>query len=111
MHKRQTMPANENKNIALFKNYLANFCRFIHFIQVASSKAHWAIIKVSPLFLYFRLFNTVDSKQINVQYNSWPMTGFELQTSGVRSDRSTNSATTTALTTSILHNESFTIIL
>ena len=47
-----------------------------------------------PLFLYFRLFNTVDSK--NVQYKFLPMTGFEPQTSGVGSDRSTYWATTTA---------------
>ena len=30
-----------------------------------------------PLFLYFCLFNTVDSKQIHVGYKSLPMTGFE----------------------------------
>ena len=34
-------------------------------------------------FLYFRLFNTVESKQM------LPMTGFEPRTSGVRRDRST----------------------
>ena len=50
-----------------------------------------------PLSLYFRLFNTVGSKQINVQYNSLLMTGSEPQTSVVGSDRSTSSATTTAL--------------
>ena len=31
-----------------------------------------------PLFLYFYLFNTVDSKMFNI--NFLPMTGFELQT-------------------------------
>ena len=36
-----------------------------------------------PLFLYFRLCNAVDSK--NVQYKFLPMTGFELRTSGVGS--------------------------
>ena len=41
------------------------------------------------LFLYFRLFNTVDSKQ-NVLHKSLPMTGFELQISPVASDRFTN---------------------
>ena len=35
------------------------------------------------LFLYFRLFNTVDSKQINVRYNNLSMTGFELVASEV----------------------------
>ena len=49
-----------------------------------------------PLFLYFRLFNTVESKQINIRYKSLPMTGLEPQTSGVGSDQSTNWATTTA---------------
>ena len=53
-------------------------------------------------FLYFRLFNTVDSKQ-SFQY-SWskqwsiqilPMTGFELRASCVGSDCSTNWTTTT----------------
>ena len=43
-----------------------------------------------PLFLYFRLFNTVDSKQVNVPYKSLPMTGFEPRTSCVGSDHSTN---------------------
>ena len=44
-------------------------------------------------FLYFRLFNTVDIKQINVRFKSLPITGFELRTSGVGSDCSTNWAT------------------
>ena len=34
-----------------------------------------------PLFLYFRLFNTVDSKMFNI--NFLPMTGFEPWTSGI----------------------------
>ena len=46
-----------------------------------------------PLFLYFRLFKTVDSQQINVRYKCLPMTGFEPQTSGVGSDRSTKWST------------------
>ena len=41
-------------------------------------------------FLCFRLFNTVDSKQVNVPYKSLLMTGFKPWISGVRSDRSTN---------------------
>ena len=49
-----------------------------------------------PLLLYFRLFNTVDSKQINVRFKSLLVYGFEPRTSGIRSDRTTNWATTTA---------------
>ena len=45
-----------------------------------------------PLFLYFRLFNTV-----NVQCNCLPLTGLEPRTSDVGNDHSTNWATTTAL--------------
>ena len=41
-----------------------------------------------PLLLYFRIFKTVDSKQM---FNKiLPMTGFERWISGVGSDRSTN---------------------
>ena len=47
-----------------------------------------------PYFLYFRLFNTVESKQFSIRIS--PMTGFEPQTSGIRSNHSTNWATTTA---------------
>ena len=39
-----------------------------------------------PLFLYIRLFNTVDSKQYSI--TTLPMSGFEPRTSGVRSDSS-----------------------
>ena len=49
-----------------------------------------------PLFLYFCLFNTVDSVQVNVRYKSLPMTGFEPRTSSLGSDRSCNWVTTTA---------------
>ena len=45
-------------------------------------------------FLYFRLYNTVDSKQMFDK--SLPMTGFEPRIFGVGGDRSTNWATTTA---------------
>ena len=48
-----------------------------------------------PRFLYFCLFNTVDSKQIIVRYKSLLMTGFEPLTSGVESDCSTDWVTTT----------------
>ena len=48
-----------------------------------------------PLFTYFRLFNTVDNKQM---FNKiLPMTGVEPWTSGIESDSSTNWATTTSL--------------
>ena len=40
-----------------------------------------------PLFLYFRLFNTVNSKQMLDK--SLPMPGFEPRISGVEGDRST----------------------
>ena len=55
-----------------------------------------------PLFLYFRLFNT-QLTVANVQYiNKFlPMTGFEPQTFCIRSDCSTNWATTTARLVSI----------
>ena len=49
------------------------------------------------LFLYFRLFNTQLIVNNCSNINKFlPMTGFELQTSGIGSDRSTNWATTTA---------------
>ena len=48
-----------------------------------------------PLFIYFRLFNTADNKQM---FNKiLPMTGVEPRTSGIESDRSTNWASTTSL--------------
>ena len=40
-----------------------------------------------PLFLYFRLSIQLT---INVQFKMLPMTGFELRTSGIGSNRSTN---------------------
>ena len=58
------------------------------------------VIYSRPLFLYFHIFNTVDSKQINRRPDmqigrSLPMTGFEPRTSAVGSHGSTNWATTT----------------
>ena len=41
-----------------------------------------------PLFIYFRLFNTADNKQMFNKILS--MTGVEPRTSGIASDRSTN---------------------
>ena len=40
--------------------------------------------------LFFRLFNAVDSQQINIRKKSLPTSGFERRTSGVGRDRSTN---------------------
>ena len=49
-----------------------------------------------PLFLYFRLFNTVDSKQMfNIKVCRWLDSNRGLLVSVVGSDRSTNWATTT----------------
>ena len=50
-------------------------------------------LKRTIFFLYFCLFNTVDSKKCPVSILT--KTGFEPQTSGVGGDRSTNWATTT----------------
>ena len=52
--------------------------------------------KSQPLFSLFSLFNTFDSKQI------LPMAGFELQISGVGSNRSTNWPTSTAARENII---------
>ena len=41
-----------------------------------------------PLFIYFRIFNTVDNKQMLNKI--LPMTEVEPRTSGIESDRSTN---------------------
>ena len=41
-----------------------------------------------PIFLYFRLFKTVDSKKYSIK--TLLMTGFELRTSGVKSDHFAN---------------------
>ena len=51
-------------------------------------------IQSRSLFLYFRLFNTVDSK-CSILFLL--MTGFELRTTGIGSNRCTNWASTTAL--------------
>ena len=57
----------------------------LSFFKVAHSR---------PLFIYFRLFNTADNKQM---FNKiLPMTGVEPRTSGIESDCSANWATTTS---------------
>ena len=65
--------------------YLHSFCLsiYISFLKVGHSL---------PLFIYFRLFNTADNKQVNKQmFNKiLPMTRVELRTSGLESNRSTN---------------------
>ena len=48
-----------------------------------------------PLFLYFRLFNSVESKQYSIK--TFPLTGFKLRTSGARSDSFAKWPATTAL--------------
>ena len=58
---------------------------------------NWVFICL--FFLYFRLFNTVDRILV---IKSLPMTGFELQMSGVGSNRSTNWATSTVPLPSIM---------
>ena len=56
-----------------------NFAFVYFFLKVGHSR---------PLFIYFRLFNTVDNKQM---FNKiLPMSGVEPRTSGIESDRSTN---------------------
>ena len=45
--------------------------------------------------LFFLIFVFSIQLIVNVQYNFLPMTGFKPRTSGIRSDRSTNWATTT----------------
>ena len=58
-----------------------------------------------PLFIYFRLFNTVDNKQM---FNKiLPMTGVEPRISGIGIDRSTNWATTTSQVLSCLVKQKF----
>ena len=63
------------------------------------------------LFLYFHLFNTqltvIDSKQMFNINKFLQMTGFKLQTSGIRSNRSTNWVTTTALLKSMFTLNNF----
>ena len=49
----------------------------------------WAIPGLFFFIFVFSIQLTV-GKQLNVRYKSLPMTGFELRTSGVGSDRSTN---------------------
>ena len=51
----------------------------------------WAIPR---LFLFIFAFSI--QLTVNIHNNFLPMTGFELQTSGIGSDRSTNRASTTA---------------
>ena len=65
---------------------------FRHFLQICSIHIFLKIGHSRPLFLYFRLFNKVDSKE----YKIFQMTGFELRTSSLGSNHSTNSATNTA---------------
>ena len=50
---------------------------------------------IPGLFIFIFVFSV--QLTVNVQYKFWPMTGFELRTSGIASNHSTNCATTTAM--------------
>ena len=90
------------KNLAENTFFLSNICRlfgvttFKGIIYLDLCFFKWAIPGL--FFLYFRLFNTqltVNNKQMFNKNKVLPMTGFELQTSGIGSDRSNNWTTTT----------------
>ena len=76
------------------RKFQGHFCILYFFKKMFFKK--WAIPG-----LFFSLFSsfqyTVDSKHMFNINKKFPMTGFEPLTSGIRSDRSTNWATTTAL--------------
>ena len=59
-------------------------------------------LKNGPFPASFFIFVFSIKLTVNVQYKLLPMTGFELQTPGIGSDRSTNLATTTAQETTML---------
>ena len=97
--------------VALFQMHpvVANFlfhwilaCELRRFERGSSKRIYISNIFLNvglsrPLHIYFRLFNTVDSKQVNkCSIYILPMTGFEPRTSGIGRDFSTNLATTTA---------------
>ena len=91
-------------------HFFFNFCPMIrcienwaaNFSKIGSTFCHiqnnnFFLKKVGNsrlLFIYFRLFNTADNKQM---FNKiLPMTGVKPRTSGIEMDRSTNWATTTS---------------
>ena len=61
-----------------------------------------------PLFSLFYIFNTVHIKQILDK--SLPIAWFELRISGVRGNRSTNWATTTAFDTATYPEDEFNVM-
>ena len=78
-------------------------CLLKHFFPFKKSltklNSWWKIFHVGPFtasLTYILLFNTLDNRLTNVLNKKWPMSGFEPRISGVKSDRSTNWATTTA---------------
>ena len=78
-----------NKEEARIDAYFLKVLTFesIGFVQLVKKVGH-----SRPLFIYFRLFSTVDNKQM---FNKiLLMTAVELRTSGIESDHSTNWATT-----------------
>ena len=82
------------------KNYIQHFLSTCHIEETKIKKKrpikrdlfkHWFFLKMGhsrPPYLYFRLFNTVYSKQCSIKI--LPTTEFEPQTSGVGSACSTN---------------------
>ena len=77
---KQLFPSQANKPIV---ENLFHFILFLIFLCFSFLMAH-----SRPLFLYFRLFNTVDSNRCSIC--NLPMTGFELETFGVGSNCSAN---------------------
>ena len=117
VHKRYTMLAHCN-----LKQYMCLHSSLFSFYTLPSggkskdAVVHWRAVKTKHFlgqepfghsfffkkwaipglfFIYFRLFNTVDNKQMLNKI--LPMTGVKPQTSCIESDRSTNWATTTSL--------------
>ena len=67
------------------------------FLQIRRSKLLRAFLKNGPFpSSFFFIFIFSIQLTANVQYKCLPMSGFELRTSGIRSNHSTNWATTTA---------------
>ena len=79
--------------------FLVRCCFGLHdFLRSFRTRVNFLFLKKWAIpglfFIYFRLFNTVDNKQM---FNKiLPMTGVEPRTSGIGSDRSTNWAATTS---------------
>ena len=73
--------------------------------QFASShrqNLYWTFFKMAIPGLFFFIFVFSIQLTVHTQYKVLPMTGFELQTSGIGSDRSTIWATTICLLSTVL---------